>query len=783
MEQCRLKSVTQAVVGTCKLSAKALRRAALIASVSLSASQVRAATADATADAAAAAGVSAIQSQQLADVALPAATQIESVTVTARKSSELLQDVPVSISAIRADTMLRQNTVSLRELFAQIPGLSLGARSGGRNEIALRGIVTGFATNPTTATTIDDTPFGASTLAGQGGSMQPDLDPFDLQRIEVLRGPQGTLYGASSLGGLIKYVTVAPNTSRLEGKVQVDGARTAHGGNGYGQRAALNIPLIADTLAMRLSVFQRQDPGFVDDPQHGGVDVDAVHARGGRLSAIWYATPELTVRASALTQRSRAASSSTVDYVAGRPVDGQYRHSSLPDASGYDRTIHFYDLTVTDDLRWATLTSVTSLGLTRFSGDQDLTETFSNTIRGLLPALGYTMPAGGLGIGATGPNRVRKLTQELRLESPPDAGHTVDWRAGLFYTRESSANGQNISLRDINSGVVLADRYPLLSASTSRGSYKEYAAFGTVTYHFTPRFDVQTGGRYGHNAQSNRRTLSGPLNLAGSTTDNASEGKFTYLVTPRYRFSADLMTYATLSSGYRPGGANTAATGIPSTYRSDSTVNLELGLKGQFLHRALALNAALFHIRWDDLQLMGVDPATSYSYYTNSSGAKSEGLELTSEWRPLAGLAVTGSATFTHAVLTADAPPGVYGFTGDRLPYSARKTATLGINRNFTAAGYNAYAGATLSYMGERVMDFQKTAATPRYTFGGFATLNLQAGVVFGRWTLGAFIKNAGDRVAFLGGSSRNQFDQLTGTRSYHLITPRTAGMSLSASF
>lgn len=774
MEQCKLKLVRKAVAGALTPSPPALRRAALIASVTLAAGHAWAA--------AAAADTAPPAAQADADSAT--ATQLDSVVVTARKTTELLQDVPVSITAIKADTMLKQNTVSLRDYFSQVPGLALGSRSGGRSEISLRGIVTGFATNPTVATTIDETPFGASTLAGQGGSMQPDIDPFDLQRIEVLRGPQGTLYGASSLGGLVKYVTVVPNVKKLEGKVEVDGAKTAHGGDGYGERGAINIPLIEDKLALRLSVFQRQDPGFIDDPKHGGEDTDAVHARGGRVSTVWYATPDITVRASALTQRSRSASSSTVDYVAGQPVYGQYTHANLPGTSGYDRTINFYDLNIEDDLHWATLTSVTSLGKTRFTGDQDLTETFSNIIRGVLPAMGFTIPAGGLGIAATGPNRVKKWTEELRLESPVDAARALDWRAGLFYTKEDSANSQDISVRDITTGASLADQYPLLSGSESTGQYKEYAAFGTVTYHFTPQFDVQTGGRYSHNKQSNTSVLSGPLNDESNTTDSSSEGKFTYLVTPRYKFSEDLMSYATLSSGYRPGGANTAAAGIPATYKSDSTVNLELGLKGQFFERTLSLNAALFHIKWDDLQLMEVDPVTSYSYYTNSSGAKSEGLELMSEWRPLAGMSVTGNATLTHAVLTNDAPPGVYGFKGDRLPYSAKKTANLGVTQNFmVAAGVKGYVGGNLSYMGDRIMDFQKTAATPRFQFGGFTTLNLQAGVEMGSWTLGTFLKNAGDKVAFLGGSSRNQFNQLAGTRSYHVITPRTFGVSLAKSF
>ena len=172
----------------------------------------------------------------------------QTVMVTARKKLERAQDVPVSMSAVSGESLVAKNRLSMIDYFAEVPGINLLGGDRGTSEISLRGLNSGTASRPTTAFTIDDTPFG-------GGQNIPDIDPSELQRVEVLRGPQGTLYGANSLGGLVKYVTVVPDTNRFSTRVQVDGSKMTHGTIGFGLRTAVNLPVKADVMGLRLSAY------------------------------------------------------------------------------------------------------------------------------------------------------------------------------------------------------------------------------------------------------------------------------------------------------------------------------------------------------------------------------------------------------------------------------------------------------------------------------------------------------------------------------------------------
>src|SRR6202012_4446346 len=177
------------------------------------------------------------------------------------------QDVPVPVTAIRADKLISDNQVRLQDYFTSVPGLSY-APNNQNQYVTIRGITTGGFSNPTVGVVIDDVPFGASNALG-GGQVIPDFDPGDLARVEVLRGPQGTLYGASSMGGLLKFVTVDPSTDGVSGRVEAGVSDVSHGAElGYNVRGSINVPL-SDTFAMRASAFTREDPGYVDNPVLG----------------------------------------------------------------------------------------------------------------------------------------------------------------------------------------------------------------------------------------------------------------------------------------------------------------------------------------------------------------------------------------------------------------------------------------------------------------------------------------------------------------------------------
>lgn len=705
--------------------------------------------------------------------------QLDEVVVTAQKRSEPLHEVPLSISVIDASKMADQGQVQLADYFAKVPGLTLNARGAGRTQLILRGISTGTGGNPTVGVTIDDTPFGASSSRGGGDFMVPDLDPADLQHIEVLRGPQGTLYGASSMGGLIKYVTVAPDTDSFSGHVQADVSSTEHGGTGYGVRASANLPVIDDKFALRVSAFKREDAGYIDDPLQGKRDVNDGEVKGGRVAGLWNISDKVTLRFSALSQDSSSGATPnedvTFDYT---PLDGEYTHQRLPGTDGFEGKLRFYDATLNADLGWATFDSITAYNESRHDGPQDVTGTF-----GALTAIFVGVPNQGVVIDNA--LKTDKFSQEFRLASPND-DRALQWLFGAFYTKEKSEGFQRLRVVDPVTGVDSGFAY--LYEGTTPSEFKEKALFANFTYKFSDRFDVQLGGRYSENDESYASYIDGPLN-GGSSSENGSSGEdvFTYSFSPRFKVSESLMTYARVASGYRAGGQNNplglSTTPIPDSYDSDSLVSYEVGVKGQFFDNRLSADASLFYIDWTDIQLRQVDQSTGESFYANGGAAKSQGFEASIAWMPLDLLTITGNVAYTDAVLTEDTPEGTAGFRGDRLPYSARKTASLSVVKDFAISGtLDGFVGGGVTYVGDRLAPFNNTATTPRFLMPSYTAFDVRAGIQATNWTLTLYVKNASDEKGYLSATPRNS---TTGLSAYGVgvMQPRTTGVSLSVDF
>jgi iron complex outermembrane receptor protein len=244
-----------------------------------------------------------------------AGTRIEEIIVTAQKRSERLQDVPVPVTAINADSLVNNSQLRLQDYYTSIPGLTVTPSVPAAQVLSIRGITTGPG-NPTVGITVDDVPYGASTELG-GGIIVPDIDPGDLDRVEVLRGPQGTLYGASSMGGLVKLVTVDPSTDGVSGRVQAGTSSVYNGAQlGYNMRGSVNVPL-SDSLAVRASAFTRLDPGYIDNPVRGIDGVNEARASGGRLAALWRPSEVFSLKLSALYQQIKGDGSSDVDLQPG----------------------------------------------------------------------------------------------------------------------------------------------------------------------------------------------------------------------------------------------------------------------------------------------------------------------------------------------------------------------------------------------------------------------------------------------------------------------------------
>jgi iron complex outermembrane receptor protein len=708
----------------------------------------------------------------------PSAAQMSEVVVTAQKRIERALDVPAAVTALSAAQLQRAEAVRLSDFQAMVPGLELVSDREGETQIVIRGITTGQMTPTTTVSTyVDDTPYGSSTAFALGGQLTPDLDPSDVQRVEVLRGPQGTLYGASALGGLVKYVTTPPNLTNYAARVEVDGSTVDHGGDGYGVRGMVNLPLISDTLGLRVSGFDRQDPGYINDPNLGRTDVNTTQVYGGRASLLWDPIKALSVRLSVQMQNveGKGTDDEDVDASSLKPLYGdlnQLRYINEP----LDIRYRVYSGVVKYDLGWADLTSATSYTTLHESLTTDLTDTYQ-------PVLGPLLGAPNLGIGFVTPINQEKTTQEIRLSSPSE--QKLEWISGLFFTHEASSHGEQFDpfLTGSNTPIPVN----LLTGSLN-SRYTEYAGYGDVTYHFTQQFSIQAGVRYSTNNQTYSQPESGALIGPPNTLHaKSSDDSTTFLVTPKYQFDSNNMVYARVATGYRAGGPNALtpaeiAGGVPTSYRPDTLTNYEVGYKAAALEHSLTLDISAFYIDWRNIQLQTV--FNGFDATGNGGTARSDGFEGAVTYTPIRGLNLSGNVAYTDSQLTQNAP-GVDGKNGDELPNVPRWAAHIGADYDFPLAmEWNGFVGGGVRYLGDRETGFVSGASTTfvRPTIPAYTTVDLHAGISDKTWTLELYAKNIGDTRGINNLSSLS----FTGTSNPYeasIIQPRTIGVSLSASY
>jgi iron complex outermembrane recepter protein len=705
----------------------------------------------------------------------PALTEI---IVTAQKRNERLQDVPVPVTAISADALVNSNQLRLQDYYTRVPGLNITTDDYGTPLVTIRGLTTGAYTNPTVGIVIDDVAYGSSSTFANGQEA-PDIDPSDLASVEVLRGPQGTLYGANNLGGLIKYVTVDPSTESVSGRVQAGYSSVQNGAQpGYNVRGSVNVPL-TDVLAIRASGFFRQDPGYVNDLVLNAKGVNEEHAYGGRLAALWRPSQDISLKVSALVQHTEIDGSSYVD-----PSVGDLQQNNIRDSGWYNNNLQAYSATLNAKVGLVDVTSVTGYNINTYSDSFDYTPAFGVYTQYGVPGSGFN------GFGVPGTNSIGyqttdKFTQEVRFSVP--IGPRLDWLFGAFYDHEYSPLTGDLLAVVPETGLSVGD----WQHTVFTNKFTEYAAFTDFTFHITDRIDVQMGGRESQNRQSNAATYSGVYEpvFFGLTspvtypTVHTKDDSFTYLLTPRFKVSSDLMIYARLASGYRPGGPNVSIGGlVPSEFRPDTTKNFEVGVKGDAMDHLISFDASIYYISWKNIQLLALDPSNGYYYVTNGSEAKSQGVELSIESRPLRGMILSAWAAWNDAELTKAFPivlsgASTYGAVGDRLPYSSRFSGNISLEQEFPLVGsIVGFAGGDVSYIGNRLGIF--TVSPQRQYFPGYAKTDLRAGVKYNSWTTNLFVNNLADKRGLSNGG--------LGTFSpseFQYIQPRTAGISISKSF
>ncbi|HET7299620.1 MAG TPA: TonB-dependent receptor plug domain-containing protein, partial [Oleiagrimonas sp.] len=386
-------------------------------------------------------------------------TQLGTITVTANKRSERLQDVPMAVSVLDSTRLDRENAVSFTDYAAQVPGLNTISSGGGQTQLVLRGITSGSQqNNASVATYINNAPFGSSTIYAFGSMLTPDIDPSEVQSIEVLKGPQGTLYGSNSLGGLVKFVTTPPDTTLFSGSVSASLSRVASSDTtGWRTHAMVNLPLVSDTLALRVNAYDRTDPGYIDNVATGKADVNETKVNGGRMQLLWTPSDKVSVSLSALLHNLRGDGIGNggvdVDPTTLQPIYGPNQQKRAAGTGAGMLKFRLYDLSVSADFDWAKLISTTSYSTQRASLNNDQTALYAPLLDPLLgvPGLGYSVAAN---------LALDKVSQEVRLQSPED--QTWEWRVGVFYTREHSKMQQNFLTSVYATGTSVTLPMPLL---------------------------------------------------------------------------------------------------------------------------------------------------------------------------------------------------------------------------------------------------------------------------------------------------------------------------------
>lgn len=712
---------------------------------------------------------------------LPAAGQaattepllLEEIIVTAQKRLENLQTVPASVSVLGGERIAQSSPTGIADYGAYMPGLTVSSGgTPGQVSLALRGVAP-VGPGATVGTYIDDTPLGSSANYARAAIYALDLFPYDIQQVEVLRGPQGTLYGASTMGGLLKYVTRKPDLDDTEVRLGTDLSTTdSASGINWGLRGQANLPLIADRLAVQASLYRQKNQGYIDNSRNGEDDINDSTQKGARIALLWRPAEPVTVRLQALFQNTDSRNNAVVAYDAttDQPIAGKLDSRYYMDQP-FKKDLDLYTATIDWDLDFAGLTSASSYSTAKVETVQD-----ASSIYGVaFPALsGGALPAGLSRFDLLLDHE--KFTQEVRLASPSGGG--LEWMLGGFYTWEDSTNQQAASAQFMD-GRPIPGLDPLATASLPT-TYREVAVFGNATVALTDIFDITGGLRWAHNKQDFEQISDGAL-LGGAkrVPGQSSENVLTFMASPRLKLNPDLTLYARAASSYRPGGPNVALPNVPPSVDADTLVSYEAGVKSTLLDGRLQANASVFYIDWKDIQISDSDGGVSF--LRNGGKAKSAGLEFETIFVPVQGWRLGANGAYTDASFKGDVP-GVGAKDGDRLPLIPRYSFALTADHEWDlSAGWAANAGGGYRWTGAVTSAAESSSDNVRTRSHG--VLDLHAGVSNDTVALRFYVRNAtNSRATTAAGlitSALGSPVQIDRT----VLQPRTIGLSLDLTY
>jgi outer membrane receptor protein involved in Fe transport len=703
------------------------------------------------------------------------------IVVTARKRTETLQDIPSSIAALGAEQLGKLGADSLEEFAGQTPGLSLtGNRAN--SQIVLRGVTTGPVNQDqaeikeTVGLYLDESPIAVQRFS-------PNLKLYDLDRVEVLRGPQGTLYGAGSMAGAIRLITRKPNADVFEASAKGQLALINHGGTTRTIDAMVNIPVVTDVFAVRAVGFYKHNAGFIDNVVTGENNVNSEVSKGGRIAARITPGPATTIDALLSYQHSRHNARSVYAEEAGYlnttvAVNEPYVDKNLTAALTVNQEFDPFDVTLVGSYRNKKLDYLIETG----SFVSFVAPNYRN------------LPLGVIRNSAD----QEDYSAELRLASKPSS--PVQWTIGAFYEDKSNAFAQNLTVAGVDASggfdsTAFGAAKDQLYVSAIDLKERQLAIFGEVVVPVGDHLKATVGGRYFDAKQRSSVRFGGIFadpNIGTFPFRNKESG-FNPKFNLSYEFDRDHMIYAQAAKGFRLGGTNEpvpatscaadlAARGLakaPDSYKSDSLWNYEVGAKTSWLDRALTVNVSAYHIDWKNPQVTA-QLGCGFNIFVNAGGLKIDGGELETVIRPTEGLTIRGGFGYTNSRLTEDLA-FVSGRKGDHAPFVPKWTMSGSIDYTHDLSD-DLEGFVFLSYQGNDVRNtrFNPTLAA-NSRLPAYDIINARVGVNADRWSLELFVENLGNSRGL---TNRNFYPfSLTTMTQMEVVTPRTIGIDVSAKF
>ena len=711
------------------------------------------------------------------------AEAIQDIVVTAQRRSERMQDVPVAISAFDGESIERAGIASLENIAPRVPSFYFGSFGAARPQLYIRGIGT-RSFDPGSESSVgvfaDDVYLGRS--SGSFGAMK------DIDRIEVLRGPQGTLYGRNTIGGAINVISKAPS-DELTGNFEA-GLSNFGGYNVFG---AVGGPVAGDKVMFRAAAWREDRDGYVTNTLSGN-KFQGIDNTGGRLRLTIAPSDPLTIDLTAeymkdgnkaafggFSQGTFGNSAGVFFRGSGTPVTStDLRHGALSSDPFLDREVQSYTGRIEYDAGAVTLTSISALRKLDIKDGRDL-EGSSLDI-----------------LDQSSAESSKQFTQEFRIASAPDgslsADGLVDWIIGGFYYHDSSDRVDSFRV-GINSAVRAAAGTPATDVALSDYKIESYAVFGQATFHLSEAFDVTLGGRYSHDSkratQAGTTTDGAPIIAAAFTTTNRATYKsFDPRIVIAYKISPDANVYASFSTGFKSGGFQYVPFSKGQAdvlFAPEDIKAYEVGFKTEWLDRALRVNGAAYYYDYKNLQISRIIlPAGSVapvSLISNAASSTIKGLDLEITARPSRAFEVNIAYGYLDAKYDSYIFNPTTDFSGTRMVRAPEHSINIGAewradvwgDGEFSLRADYALTGDFFHEPGEGNVAFG--TGLPLTAEDGYGLLDLRASLTKGNWRVTGYVNNLGDT------KYRRTINALGNTVVGFAGAPRIYGVKLGYSF